>query len=108
MKELIGHTLTPLLEMYETEDNKLVLYLFRAVPILVWAFFSRDDTLTQLTSMPAGYETLNIILITFRHLLILCLLLISLFSRSVASSLCVGLAETINEVGPAFIEGRTS
>jgi len=47
VKELIGHTLNPLLEMYETEDNK-----------------------------------------------------------SVASSLCVGLAETINEVGPAFVEGQ--
>lgn len=28
--------------------------------------------------------------------------------RSVASSLCVGLAETINKVGPAFVEGRKS
>lgn len=25
VKELIGHTLNPLLEMYETEDDKLVL-----------------------------------------------------------------------------------
>ncbi|KAF9462876.1 armadillo-type protein [Collybia nuda] len=47
VKELIGHTLIPLLEMYETEDNK-----------------------------------------------------------SVASSLCIGLAETINKIGPAFIEGQ--
>lgn len=27
VKELIGHTLIPLLEMYETEDNKLVFHL---------------------------------------------------------------------------------
>ncbi|KAG6821184.1 hypothetical protein H0H93_004004 [Arthromyces matolae] len=47
VKELVGHTLIPLLEMYETEDNK-----------------------------------------------------------QVASSLCVGLAETINKVGPAFVEGH--
>ncbi|KAG6857456.1 hypothetical protein H0H87_003523 [Tephrocybe sp. NHM501043] len=47
VKELVGHTLIPLLEMYETEDNK-----------------------------------------------------------SVASSLCVGLAETINKVGPAFVDGH--
>ncbi|KAG6812751.1 hypothetical protein H0H92_000797 [Tricholoma furcatifolium] len=47
VKELIGHILPALLEMYETEDNK-----------------------------------------------------------SVASSLCVGLAETINKVGPAFVEGH--
>ncbi|KAG6910038.1 hypothetical protein DXG01_013762 [Tephrocybe rancida] len=47
VKELVGHTLVPLLEMYETEDNK-----------------------------------------------------------SVASSLCVGLAETINKVGPAFVENH--
>ncbi|KAG5353801.1 hypothetical protein C0989_001918 [Termitomyces sp. Mn162] len=47
VKELVGHVLIPLLEMYETEDNK-----------------------------------------------------------SVASSLCVGLAETINKVGPAFVEGH--
>lgn len=26
VKELIGHTLIPLLEMYETEDNKLVFH----------------------------------------------------------------------------------
>ncbi|RDB23353.1 putative importin subunit beta-4 [Hypsizygus marmoreus] len=47
VKELVQHTLVPLLEMYETEDNK-----------------------------------------------------------SVASALCVGLAETINKVGPAFVEGH--
>ncbi|KAG6886214.1 hypothetical protein C0993_010776 [Termitomyces sp. T159_Od127] len=47
VKELVDHVLIPLLEMYETEDNK-----------------------------------------------------------SVASSLCVGLAETINKVGPAFVEGQ--
>ncbi|KAG6866559.1 hypothetical protein C0991_002044 [Blastosporella zonata] len=47
VKELVGHILIPLLEMYETEDNK-----------------------------------------------------------SVASSLCVGLAETITKVGPAFVEGH--
>ncbi|KAG5652615.1 hypothetical protein H0H81_004344 [Sphagnurus paluster] len=47
VKELVGHTLIPLLEMYETEDNK-----------------------------------------------------------SVASSLCVGLAETITKIGPAFVEGH--
>jgi hypothetical protein len=27
-------------------------------------------------------------------------------SRSVVSSLCVGLAETVNKVGPGFLEGR--
>ncbi|KAG5647451.1 hypothetical protein DXG03_009382 [Asterophora parasitica] len=47
VKELVGHSLIPLLEMYETEDNK-----------------------------------------------------------SVASSLCVGLAETITKIGPAFVEGH--
>lgn len=29
-----------------------------------------------------------------------------LFSRSVVSSLCIGLAETINKVGPVALEGR--
>ncbi|KAL7280928.1 hypothetical protein ACG7TL_005876 [Trametes sanguinea] len=47
VKELIGHIVPPLLEMYESEDNK-----------------------------------------------------------KVVSSLCVGLAETINKLGPAFLEGR--
>ncbi|THU97754.1 ARM repeat-containing protein [Dendrothele bispora CBS 962.96] len=47
VKDLIGHVLPPLLEMYETEDNK-----------------------------------------------------------SVVSALCVSLAETMNKVGPAFIEGN--
>ena len=28
-------------------------------------------------------------------------------SRGVVSALCVGLAETINKIGPGFIEGRT-
>lgn len=28
-------------------------------------------------------------------------------SRSVVSALCVGLAETINKIGPSFVEGRT-
>lgn len=46
-KDLIGHILPPLLDLYETEDNK-----------------------------------------------------------SVVSSLCAGLAETINKIGPAFIEGH--
>ncbi|KAG2358846.1 hypothetical protein BDR07DRAFT_1452567 [Suillus spraguei] len=47
VKELIGHSLKPLLEMYETEDHK-----------------------------------------------------------TVVASLCLGLAETINKIGPAFIEGH--
>ncbi|KAE9406240.1 ARM repeat-containing protein [Gymnopus androsaceus JB14] len=47
VKELIGHVLPALMEMYETEDNK-----------------------------------------------------------SVVSALCVGLAETINKIGPAFVEGQ--
>ncbi|KAF5383571.1 hypothetical protein D9615_003515 [Tricholomella constricta] len=47
VKDLVDHTLIPLLEMYETEDNK-----------------------------------------------------------SVASSLCIGLAETISKIGPAFVEGH--
>ncbi|EGN95021.1 hypothetical protein SERLA73DRAFT_77038 [Serpula lacrymans var. lacrymans S7.3] len=47
VKELIGHSLPPLLEMYESEDNK-----------------------------------------------------------SVVSSLCVGFAETINKIGPAFLENH--
>jgi hypothetical protein len=47
VKELINHALEPLLEMYETEDNK-----------------------------------------------------------SVAASLCIGLAETINKIGPGFVTGR--
>ncbi|EIW79292.1 ARM repeat-containing protein [Coniophora puteana RWD-64-598 SS2] len=47
VKELVGHIIRPLLEMYETEDNK-----------------------------------------------------------SVVAALCVGLAETINKIGPAFIEGQ--
>ncbi|KAF8636402.1 hypothetical protein AX17_003584 [Amanita inopinata Kibby_2008] len=47
VKELIGHSLVPLFDMYETEDNK-----------------------------------------------------------TVVSSLLVGLAETINKIGPAFIEGH--
>lgn len=28
--------------------------------------------------------------------------------RSVASALCVGLAETLNKIGPAFVDGRMS
>uniref|UniRef100_A0A0W0GA03 Importin N-terminal domain-containing protein n=1 Tax=Moniliophthora roreri TaxID=221103 RepID=A0A0W0GA03_MONRR len=47
VKELVGHILPPLIDMYETEDNK-----------------------------------------------------------SVVSALCVSLAETINKVGPAFVEGQ--
>ncbi|GLB41795.1 putative ARM repeat-containing protein [Lyophyllum shimeji] len=47
VKELVDHTVNPLLEMYETEDNK-----------------------------------------------------------SVASALCVGLAETISKIGPAFVDGH--
>ncbi|KJA23606.1 hypothetical protein HYPSUDRAFT_583175 [Hypholoma sublateritium FD-334 SS-4] len=47
VRELISHALTPLLEMYETEDNK-----------------------------------------------------------SVAASLCIGLAETINKIGPNFVTGN--
>ena len=27
-------------------------------------------------------------------------------NKTVAAALCVGLAETINKVGPAFMEGR--
>ncbi|KAF9005943.1 armadillo-type protein, partial [Cyathus striatus] len=48
IRDLIDHVLVPLLQLYDSEDNK-----------------------------------------------------------SVVSSLCVGLAETINKIGPAFIEGRT-
>lgn len=32
VKELIDHTLVPLLEMYETEDNKLVTFIFFLFP----------------------------------------------------------------------------
>ncbi|TCD64614.1 hypothetical protein EIP91_003848 [Steccherinum ochraceum] len=48
VKELVGHVLQPLLDMYESEDNK-----------------------------------------------------------KVVAGLCIGLAETISKVGPAFIEGKT-
>jgi hypothetical protein len=64
VKELIGHSLKPLLEMYETEDHKLV----------------------DLCSVVYFYRPI--------------------YHRTVVASLCLGLAETINKIGPAFIEGR--
>jgi hypothetical protein len=39
VKELIGHTLMPLLEMYETEDHKLVIYFLHISYLSLEIFF---------------------------------------------------------------------
>ena len=53
--ELINHIVPPLLEMYETEDNKCV--FFFCLDALHPVLRLRDENFTQLTSMPSGYET---------------------------------------------------
>jgi hypothetical protein len=55
VKELIGHTLIPLLEMYETEDNKLV-GPFSFFPFFLVLPFMMQNNSAHFDAL--GYETI--------------------------------------------------
>lgn len=96
--------------MYESEDNKYVIAFPSSRAQL--AHLPKDERLTQLTSMLVE-RVRRYYRFLFPDSLFSSVVSsnvaaddVPLSNRKVVSSLCVGLAETTNKIGPAFLEGR--